>query len=258
MRARPPQTGADAVSGPVDLARRPWVDVATAVQNGVLAVLPIGACEQHGHHLPLSTDTDLAGGVAWRTAAALSALLLPAIAYGDAWNNEAFAGTLSLSPATLGAVIEDIGGGLHRMGVRGLIVINGHFGNRDPIALAARTLAQTGLAVLHLDYPRLDVLAAAICDSPPAGPGFFHADEVETSMMLALRPEAVDLRRAQAEYPTFPPTFGLEPMQLKEFNSTGTFGDPRPATAAKGEALLTGIVAENLALIAHWRARHAL
>jgi creatinine amidohydrolase len=218
----------------------------------------VGACEQHGHHLPLTTDTDLAGGVARRTADALQALLLPAIAFGDAWNNEAFSGTLSLSPDTLRATVVDIGAGLHRMGVRGLIVINGHFGNRGPIELAARALMQAGLPVLHLDYPGLDALAADICDSKPAGPGFYHADEVETAMMLALRPEAVDLTRAKPEYPSFPPTFGLEPMQLRSFNPTGVFGDPRPATAAKGQALLAGIVAENLRLIDLWRLRHAI
>ena len=246
------------MSGTRDLAQVSWVDIDKAVQEGVLAVLPVGACEQHGPHLPLSTDTDLAGGVARRTAAALSALLLPAIAYGDAWNNAAFSGTISLSPGTLRAVIEDIGTGLLRMGVKGLIVINGHFGNRDPIALAARALVQAGLPVMHLDYPRLEALAAEICDSPPAGPGFYHADEVETAMMLALRPEAVDLGRALPEYPTFPPTFGLEPMQMREFAASGVFGDPRPATARKGEALLAGIVAENLRLIGKWRARHAI
>ncbi len=246
------------MTGALDLARLPWVDVASAVEKGVLAVLPVGACEQHGHHLPLSTDTDLGGGVARRTADGLQALLLPAIAYGDAWNNEAFAGTLSLSPDTLRATIADIGAGLQRMGVRGMVVINGHFGNRGPIELAARALAQVGLPVLHLDYPRLEALGAEICDSTPAGPGFYHADEVETSMMLALRPDAVDLTRAQPEYPTFPPNFGLEPMQLRAFNETGVFGDPRPATAAKGEALLSGIVTENLHLIAAWRDRHAI
>jgi creatinine amidohydrolase len=241
-----------------DLAHISWVDVAAAVQDGVLAVLPIGACEQHGAHLPLTTDSDLATGVARRTAAALSALLLPAITYGDAFNNEAFTGTISLSPATLRAVIEDIGSGLLRMGVRGLVVINGHFGNREPIALAARSLVRAGLPVLYLDYPRLDALAADICETAPAGPGFYHADEVETSMLLALRPDAVDLARAAPEYPTFPPTFGQEPMQLRSFNATGVFGDPRPATAAKGAALLTGIVTENLALITAWRTRHAI
>jgi len=246
------------MTGALDFTRSPWSDVAAALERGVLAVLAIGACEQHGHHLPLSTDTDLAQGVARRTADALSALLLPPLAYGDAWNNEAFPGTLSVSPDTLRAMLTDIGGGVQRMGARGLVIINGHFGNREPIALAARALVAAGLPVIYLDYPRLEALAAAICDSAPAGPGFFHADEVETAMMLALRPEAVDLSRAVAEYPAFPPTFGVEPMQLRTFNASGVFGDPRPATAGKGEALLEGIVAENLVLIAGWRERHGI
>ena len=242
----------------LDFARTSWPDVATALERGALAVLAVGACEQHGAHLPLTTDTDLAQGVAGRIATALDALLLPPIAYGDAWNNEAFAGTLSLSPATLRAVVEDLGQGLHRMGGGGLVVINGHFGNREPIALAARTLVQGGLKVIHLDYPRLEALAGEICDSQPAGPGFYHADEVETAMMLALRPLAVDMDRAEPDYPTFPPTLGVEPMQLREFASSGVFGDPRPATAEKGELLLAGIVAESLRLIALWRARHGI
>lgn len=246
------------MTGALDFSLTPWPDVAKATENGGLAVLPIGACEQHGAHLPLSTDTDLATGVARLTAQALSALLLPAIPYGDAWNNEAYPGTLSLSPTTLRAVIEDIGAGLLRMGVRGLVIINGHFGNREPIALAARTLAQAGLPVLHLDYPGLEALAERFCDSKPAGPGFYHADEVETAMMLALRPEAVDMGRAAPEYPAFPPTFGVEPMQLRTFNPSGVFGDPRPATAEKGQAFLTGITEGNLRLIAAWRARHGI
>lgn len=241
-----------------DIADTAWPDIAVLVDQGALAVLAIGACEQHGAHLPLTTDTDMALGMARRIAAELGALVLPPIAYGDAWNNEAFPGTLSLSPTTLRAVIEDVGHGLRRMNVRGLVIVNGHFGNREPIALAARTLVTAGLPVMHLDYPGMEKLAAEICDSEPAGPGFYHADEVETAMMLAIRPEAVDLARAAPEYPQFPPTFGLEPLQLRSFNASGVFGDPRPATAEKGEALMAGIAAESLRLITLWRARHAI
>lgn len=241
-----------------DFFRAAWPAIDEATKKGTLAVLAIGACEQHGAHLPLTTDTDLAHGVASRIAEGLDALLLPPIAYGDAWNNEAFTGTLSLSPTTLRAVIEDIGQGVRRIGARGLIIINGHFGNRDPIALAARTLVGAGLPVMHLDYPSLEVLAGQICDSAPAAPGFYHADEVETAMMLALRPEAVDMSLAQPEYPQFPPTFGIEPMQLRDFVASGVLGDPRPATAAKGEALIEGVVAESLRLVGLWRSRHGL
>jgi len=244
------------MTGAIDMSCASWPDVAEALERGVIAVLAVGAVEQHGAHLPLTTDTDLAHGVAHRIAEGLGALLLPPVAYGDAWNNEAFPGTISISPATLRAMLEDIGRGLVRMDVEALVIVNGHFGNREPIALAARTLTGQGLPVLHLDYPRLEALAARICESKPAGSGFYHADEVETAMMLAMRPQAVDMSRATAEYPEFPVTFGHEPMQLREFNTTGVFGDPRPATAAKGEALIAGIVEAGLQVVEAFRLRH--
>jgi len=241
-----------------DLSHAAWPEVARRVQHGALAVLALGACEQHGAHLPLSTDTDLAHGVARRIAGEIDALLLPPVAYGDAWSAGSFPGTLSISPRTLEALIADIGHALLRTGVPGLVLVNGHFGNREPMLLAARTLVTAGLPVCHLDYPGLEAIAARICDSRPAAPQFYHADEVEPAMMLALAPQGVDMARAAPSYPDFPPTFGAEPMQLGDFNPSGVFGDPRPATAEKGEALVAGIVGESLRLIAAWRTRHAI
>ena len=243
----------------LDTASASWPEVEAAVKAGVIAVLSVGAVEQHGAHLPLLTDTVLASGIARRIAEELPGLLLPPIAYGDAWNNEGFVGTLSISPDTLRATLEDIGRGLSRIGVKGLVVINGHFGNREPIALAARRLVtELALPVLHLDYPKLEAFASEVCESEPAGPGFYHADEVETSMMLALAPDTVKMDRAAPEYPVFPETFGLEPMLLSAFNRSGVFGDPRPATAMKGEALIGKIVAESLRLAGVWRGRHGI
>ena len=234
-------------------------DIAGRLEQGnLVAVLPIGAFEQHGAHLPLTTDTLLADGVAHRLAAALDAWLLAPVAYGDAWNNEGFAGTLSISSDTLRAIIVDLGQGLRRMGVAGLVVVNGHFGNREPIALAARALAAAGLPVLHLDYPGLDRIADELADTAPAGPGFFHADEIETSMLLALSPDLVRMDLAVASYPSFPPTYGMEPIKLDSFNPAGVFGDPRTATAAKGEAIINRIVSNSLDLVAEWRARHGI
>jgi creatinine amidohydrolase len=242
----------------LDAALASWEDVAAGIARGLVAVLPVGAVEQHGPHLPLLTDTVLAGGVARRIATEVDGLLLPAIAYGDAWTAEGWAGTLSLSPDTLRATVTDIGRGLQRMGVRGLVTVNGHFGNREPIALAARALSEAGFPVLHLDYPTLEALAHEHMESEPAGPGFYHADEVETSMMLALAPETVRLERAVPEYPAFPELFGSEPMKLSAFNRSGVFGDPRPATAAKGEALIAGIVAESVRLVGIWRGERGI
>lgn len=242
----------------VDFARAAWPEVEAAVEGGVIAVLAVGACEQHGAHLPLTTDTDMAEAQAAIIADRLGALLLPPVGYGEAWNNEAFAGTLSLSAETLVAVIGDIGAGLRRMGVRGLVTVNGHFGNRAPLARAAERLEAVGLPVLSLDYPGLERLAAEICETDPAGHGFMHADEFETSVMLAVAPEAVRMERATASYPVFPEGFGETPVQLRTFNPTGVFGDPRPSTAAKGRAFLDGVADAAMGVIADWRAGHGI
>ncbi len=240
----------------LDFSRTAWPEVEDRIAQGTVAVLAIGACEQHGPHMALTTDTDMAHGLARLLANALSALLLPPVAYGDAWNNDAFPGTISLSPTTLTAMIDDIGTALSRMGVRGLVTVNGHFGNRAPIARAAAMIESRGLPVLTLDYPGLESLAAQICDTPPAGHGFMHADEFETSVMLAVSPDAVQMDRAAATYPVFPDGFAA--MQLRDFNPTGVFGDPRPATAAKGHAFLEGLKATSLHAIAVWRTERGL
>jgi creatinine amidohydrolase len=231
-----------------------WPDINRARADGLIAILPVGAFEQHGPHLPLDTDTVLATGVARRIADRIRGWLLPAITYGEAWTAEGWPGTISFSAETLAAVIGDVGRGVHRIGCAGLVTVNGHFGNREPIERAARELIPLGLKLLQLDYPGMEEAAKELCSSAPAGPGFYHADEVETAMMLALAPDAVRMELASSEYPTFPPQFGTTPMQLRSFNESGVFGDPRPATAATGEALIARIVDASVALITEWRA----
>lgn len=242
----------------LDAATTAWPEIAAAIERGLVGILPVGAVEQHGAHLPLTTDTVMATGVARRIAELTDTLLLPAIAYGECWTTEGWPGTLSVSPDTLRAHVLDLGRGLKRMGVRGLVTVNGHFGNREPISQAARILHAEGFPLLHLDYPRFEELAKELMDTRPAGPGFFHADEVETSFMLALAPESVDMSRAAPEYPEFPPLFGSVPMPLSDFNTSGVFGDPRPATAEKGRAMIEGIAAESARLIGLWREKSGI
>ena len=236
-----------------------WPEISEAVKSGLIGFMGVGAVEQHGPHLPLMTDTIMAGGVAKRLAEAANGFLLPPIAFGEAWTAEGYPGTISLRPETLKAMVFDIGASLKRSGLGALVIVNGHFGNREPIALAARALkVDHGFPVLYLDYPGLAGFAEEICDSKPAAPHFYHADEVETSIMLALAPDTVQMDKAAPEYPQFPKTFGAEPIELHEFNRSGVFGDPRPATAEKGEALLARIVAESLAVFDVFRTRHNL
>jgi creatinine amidohydrolase len=243
----------------LDARKNSWPEIAGAVKDGLIAFIGVGAVEQHGVHLPLLTDTVMAGGVAERLAQAADGFLLPPIAFGEAWTSEGYAGTISLRPETLKAMIYDIGASLKKSGIKALVIVNGHFGNREPIAGAARTLKiDLGFPVLYLDYPGLAGFAEEICDSKPAAPHFYHADEVETSIMLTLAPETVQMEKAAPEYPEFPQTFGSEAIELHEFNSSGVFGDPRPATAEKGEALLARILAESLVVFQAFKTRHDL
>lgn len=228
-----------------------WVEAQQHLARGnAVALLPVGAQEQHGPHMPLATDTIMAAGLAERLADQLDAMLLPAIPYGETWTTAGWAGTISLSFNTLVAIAVDIGAALAAQNVSALVIVNGHFGNQAPLEQAARTLVtQHHLPTLILNYPGMEQAADAVCESKPAGPGFYHADEVETSIVLSLKPEAVHMDRAQAEYPQFPPTFGAEPMRLDTFCQSGVFGDPRLATAAKGERLLDVLTTTALEVV---------
>jgi creatinine amidohydrolase len=215
-----------------------WPDARAAAAAGAPAVLPFGAFEQHGPHLPLSTDTAMAAVLARRVAAAVGAFLLPALPFGETSSNDGFPGTVSLSFDTVRAVALDIVASLQRGGFCSLLVVNGDYGNQAPLRQAAREArSRLDFPVLVIDYPGLEEVAGEVCDSSPPG-GIHHAEELETSVMLALRPAAVDLDEAIAEWPEVPVTFGSTPIPLHLLSTSGVFGDPRRASAAKGEQIL--------------------
>jgi creatinine amidohydrolase len=236
----------------IDADRTPWNDVAAHLAAGDgLAILPFGALEQHGPHLPLGTDTMTATEVARRLAERLDAVLLPAIAYGDTWNNAGYPGTVSLSPTTVTAIAVDLGRSLVASGARGLVIVNGDWGNRMPLYAATRILtAEAQIAAITLDYPGMAEAANAVRHSAEAAPGLNHAEEVETSIMLAIDADTVHPDRYVSVYPAFPSDFGTRPMQLHPFSPSGVFGDPASATAEKGEAILAATVEASLAVLA--------
>ncbi|RXZ73243.1 creatininase family protein [Agromyces albus] len=242
----------------IEAVNAAWTDVAAHIAGGSggsggsgLAILPFGALEQHGPHLPLGTDTVTAAEVARRLAQRLDAVLLPPLHYGETWNNAGYPGTLSLSPATVTAIAVDLGRSLAASGARAFVVVNGDWGNRMPLHAAMRTLNAEGvIAAITLDYPGMDAAIDELRESAAAAPGLNHADEIETSIMLAIAPEHVRPERYVAEYPTFPSDFGTRPMQLHPFSPSGVFGDPSTATAAKGEAILAATVEASLRVLA--------
>ncbi|MEV7692166.1 creatininase family protein [Microbacterium sp. NPDC089189] len=235
----------------IELASATWEEVRDFLSGGSrIAVLPFGALEQHGPHLPLATDTLQADAVARGLADVLEAALLPAIPLGNTWSNDALPGTVSISADTVTAVCSDVAGSLERAGYALLVVVNGDFGNRLPLQRAAEaSAARGGLPVVVLDYPGLVEIGDAVKESPWAAPGLCHADELETSMVLAVAPALVHTDRMAPAYPELPADFGLRQMALAPLSPTGVFGDPRPATAEKGERIIAHVVAESAAVV---------
>ncbi|HEX2978656.1 MAG TPA: creatininase family protein, partial [Anaerolineaceae bacterium] len=182
----------------IDTRTATWPEVKEYIDRKAVAILAFGAQEEHGPHLPLSTDTIESAGLARRLAEELDAMLLPPIPYGDSWGATGFPGTVSINFSTIYALVLDIGKSLKFNKVHALIVINGHFGNHNPIELAARELVtQHAFPTLMLDFPNMVEIASQVCESKPAAPTFYHADEFETSLVLAHEPSAVRMERAQ-------------------------------------------------------------
>ncbi len=225
-------------------------DFGALLTAGAVPILPFGALEQHGPHLPLATDTIMADGLARRIAAEVDGILLPAIAYGQTSDNAAFPGTLTLGFDTVRAMARDIAGALAAQGARTFVIVNGDFGNQAPLRQAAREVKeQLGVDVLVVNYPGMAEIAAELCTTEPAGLGLYHAEEFETSLVLLLRPDDVNMDLAVAEYPQYPPTFPAVLTGLEKLSISGVFGDPRPATAELGARLMDRLAIEAVRLV---------
>lgn len=224
------------------LARRP------------VALLPLGALESHGEHLPAGTDNILALRLAERLEAAAGDVplwRLPLVPYGQVWSLEEAPGSVGIGGETLVALLVDIGRAVRRKGVAALAVLNAHLGNAPYIREAQRRLAAEGFAVAAFFYPGAAPHVARLRQSRPAHPAYMHACEIETSYMLHLAPEAVRMEAAQANYPAFPEDFEVRPRRWTEFSESPVLGDPTVASAETGAAIISASI-ETMA--AHLRA----
>lgn len=243
-------------------------EVAELDRERTVAVLPTGAVEQHGPHLPLDTDTFLCTRVGEEAAARARrggpVLVAPTFAYGSSAHHMAFAGTLSLGAATFMTVLGELCAGLAHHGFRRLLVVNGHGGNSALAREAVQQLAvRTPVLAAAVDYWALArETAAEVRDSPPGG--MAHACEFETSLMLHLRPESVRRELVRREIPE--PRFAAERLDLvlpgtvaagwrtHELSSSGVLGAPDLATAEKGKRLFEACVDGLSGLIEELRA----
>ena len=231
-----------------------WPEVQDAVAATPFALLSLGAVEEHGPHLPLGTDTFAAEAFSGRIAEAAGLIELPVLPYGQVWSLEHFDGSLSISDETLVALITEIAGGLERVGVKGLVLYSAHLGNTAAMKKATRALEERGgLPAISMAYPGLAAVSAQVRESAQSHPTIMHADELETSILLALRGDVVHMDRAVAEYPEFPSYFDSAPVRWDTVKTSGVFGDATVATAAKGELIVDHVVRTAAAIITEWK-----
>ncbi len=219
-------------------------EVEAAIKEFPVAILPMGATEQHGHHLPLGVDIYLAEGVSRKLSEKTGALLLPTQPFGYSWVWRDIPGTVSLQQHHVEAVIKDVAHSVARYGVKMLVLVNGHDANNASMKYATRELAdELDIPVIYLFYPNLNKIIEELCDSP-TWHGMVHACEFETSLMLALKPELVDMSKAVREYPDKPRLYGKSSISLGDLSKSGVYGDATKATQEKGEKMLSYFVNE--------------
>ena len=246
------------------LPSRFWADLCTRDfarldPARTIAVLPVAATEQHGPHLPLSVDTVLADGIVAASLphlpADLSVLFLPTQAVGLSPEHARFPGTLTLKAETLLRLWTDIGESVAAAGVRKLLLFNSHGGQVSVMDLVARDLrARLNLLVYSCSWFNLplndaqgqDLNALFSAEEHRFG---IHGGEIETSMMLALAPQRVQMDQArhfastaQARAQQFPILGNGRSAKLgwqtQDYHPAGAVGHAAAATAAKGEALV--------------------
>jgi creatinine amidohydrolase len=218
------------------LAGAVWPDV----PRGALLVVPLGSTEQHGHHLPLGTDTAVACAVAEAATDSLDrALLAPALPYGASGEHEDFPGTISLGTEALTGLLVEYGRSAGRWAGR-VLLVNGHGGNLDALRAAGGRLRAEGRDV-----------AWFACGVPG---GDAHAGRTETSLMLHVEPEGVLGERAAAGETA--PIADLLPRLRAEgvrgASPNGVLGDPDGASGAEGAALLADLAGRLVAAARSW------
>lgn len=237
------------------LERLTWPEAQAKIEAGWPFVIPIGAIsKEHGHHLPLNTDFIYAQALAEGVAAQLPVVIAPILSFGyyPAFVN--YPGSLHYSAATFQALLGETFAKLAKDGVKRLAVINTGVSTEPCLRIAVRDFyAQSGIRVLTADIRDLGRKSRSILQQRAGG----HADESETSVMLAIAPETVKLDRAVPDYGNPPeapgsvfytPTvFSGDPASGPDYSRRGARGDPTLATAEKGRAILTEMVGDLLA-----------
>ena len=232
---------------PVRWENLTWAD-ASAAGVGDAVLIPVGAIEQHGPHLPLAVDTVICEAVANAVSAETGVPVIPPIAYGVSGSHGDFTGTVALRPETLIAVMEDVIDSLHASGIRQFILINGHIWNNGSLDVSAEKLR-----VRHRDSRVRAIGYVTMYPGPEVdghvtyGRGLMHANYFETSVMLHLRPDLVRMERVTSH--TDVDSFW--DYRMDQVSETGVWGrDVDQADAGHGKAEFERCVATTAAAVA--------
>ncbi|WP_291858732.1 creatininase family protein [Bradyrhizobium sp.] len=225
------------------IERMTWHEVALRIGGGAGAILPIGsAAKQHGLHLPLGTDRVQAEWLADRIADHIDALIWPTVTYGHYPAFVEYAGSASLTEALFQAMVHEIVAGIVNHRCRAVLVLDTGISTLAPVERALASLDSGD--VLHLRIhqgPRYRRAASELAGQSHGS----HADELETSLMLALAPHLVDMARAEASPAVTREVRGrLTPSDAASpnYSRSGSYGDPTLATRAKGDVLLAAMI----------------
>jgi creatinine amidohydrolase len=230
-----------------------------------VVIVPLGAFEQHGPHLPFTTDTDIVNAIAAAVEQSLPdrVLLLPTLWIGHSTHHMHWAGTLDIRQMHYIAVIQDLCRSILATGAKKVLLLNGHGGNDIPVRAALREVKTecAGRQGVHVLYAAYWMLAAAsirqIRESELGGLG--HACEMETSLMLHLHPDRVRMELARRDGPRHSSPYRKADMQhakpaysvneFHEISESGVVGHPDLATAEKGRRFFDAIVADVRAFV---------
>lgn len=231
-----------------------WKEYQARVSGGdCVLMLPVGALEQHGHHMCMNVDVLLPTAVCQRVAERIQALVLPGLQYGyksqqKSGGGNHFPGTTSLDGATLTGTVQDIIRELARHGARRLVLMNGHYENSmfivEGIDLALRELRYAGIhdfkvvVLSYWDFVKDPAVIQRLYPEGFLGWDIEHGGVFETSLMLALYPDLVDLGKVVDHPPaTFPP-YDVFPVDPSRTPAPGTLSSAKNASREKGELIL--------------------
>ncbi|GKY87408.1 creatininase family protein [Sinisalibacter aestuarii] len=242
----------------LEMGRATRPEIEAFVARCPVAIVPLGSTEQHGPHLPTATDTIIAEAIAKRTAERSMGLILPGQPYGYAWVWKGVPASLTMNFDSYVKMIHDTAESLASWGVKAIYFMSGHGANSQVVKHALRETISDKIDVKIL-YGMYEGIREMVSEADSDDwLGDLHAEEIETSLMLALAPELVQMDKAVRDYPDAPADYGKSEESMRHVMNTGVFGDATLATREKGERWLDLAADRSAAFWLNFLKRHDL